>query len=141
MGLGHYIGAARSLAEEIRDSISWEESDELFQHLQALGMERWLEWKTKHHQTIVRYVASTPAQRAKLKIFQSIRLPLAYASYQHCLSAHVFLQAADSHGIYPGGTYRLTTAAAGNAYREVYDNVDPDLWPWGERHPFVSSTL
>lgn len=45
MGLGHYASAVQSLADEIRDSITWDQSDELFDSLRALGLEGWTRWK------------------------------------------------------------------------------------------------
>jgi hypothetical protein len=135
MGLGGYIGAVSGLVEEIRESFSVGEREELFGLLREMGLERWDSWKVEHRQTIVRYVMSTPAQREKAKAFQSNRLLLAFAAYQHSRGAQVFLRSLDSNLIYPGGAYRQMAGLAGIAYQEVLDCVDPDLWPWGEDHP------
>jgi hypothetical protein len=135
MGLASYTGAVSELTEEIRESFSGDERDDLFALLRDMGMERWDSWKVEQRQTILRYVMSTPAQRSKLKVFQSNRLLLAFAAYQHSRGAQVFLQAIDSNLIYPGGAYRQMAGMAGMAYQDVLDCVDPDLWPWGEDHP------
>lgn len=135
MGLASYIAGVRDLAEEIRTSFSEDECDELFVLLRDMGMERWDSWKVERREVIVRYVMSTPAQRGKVKMFQPNRLLLAFAAYQHSRGAQVFLQAIDSNLIYPGGAYRLMAGRAGEAYQDVLECVEPDLWPWGEDHP------
>lgn len=139
MGLGHYIGAANTLAEEIRDSLTTDEVRSLGSLLRALGLEGWQIWKGRHQATIQRFVAATPSERRKLKSLQPHRIPLAYAAYQHCMAAHAFLAAVDSNLVYPGPAYRSMAVAAGNAFLEVQACLEREiLWPWDEPHPFAA---
>lgn len=130
MSLDSYAGEVYRLAEEILDDVPDDDIELIHGELQRLGFEGWCDWKSVNRETITRYIESTPLQRTKLKLFKPFMPLLSLAAFQECLAGHEFLKSIESHGLFPGISYRRMARRSSEAFRHVYDLAVDVYWPW-----------
>lgn len=124
-----------AIAEEIFDTFPEYKVDVLYSRLKEMGVHDWLKWKKEHNEVINKYIESTPMQRNKLKMFSALMPLLSFAAYQQCLAAYDVLRIIEKNNLIPGVSYRNIAASAANAYQEICELIEHEVWPW-ENDPF-----
>lgn len=144
MGLNSYASASLRLSTELEQLMSKDEIDSLFSELKTFGEKAWIKWQLSNSQTIIEFVAATPAQRVRKKEWNKPKLrgKLILASIIHCQAAYKLLSflTQNEPWLKPGGGYRDMAARAGDLYWSL---LDTDVPNWPEvlgKSPFYNTT-
>ncbi|WP_413206754.1 hypothetical protein [Rhodospirillum sp. A1_3_36] len=139
MSLANYAHACRTLAQELVESLSSEQVEDLRASLEGVTHKEWTEWMRKYAPQISAFVAATPSQRQRKKAWKDpvLRAQLSLAGYHHLLQGQHILDAVDRHGLYPGGSYRMMGSLAGDAYWDILGAGDVPFWPLPGKNPLT----
>ncbi len=124
MNFETYNKACAGLFQEIEESLSQADIDELTQLCANLGLQEFCAWFDRHRQEVEKYVQATPSARKKRKSWHKDKTHTLYLK----LSALIYLKGslamleqlctcADS--IHHGSSYREFAHQAGIAYLDV----------------------
>lgn len=137
MSLALYAKKAEELAQELIESLTESEIEDLRSQLQGLTIQQWQQWRVECQVAIAEFAASTPSQRAKKARWKEMRAGLALAAAQLCLESAALQKATlRLRQTQPGASYRDMTTIAGVAYQEVMAAEIP-VWPLAGQSPFV----
>ena len=132
MSLHNYAAASSGLALELVESLTREEVLALRASLIGVSAREWLDWCDRHAGHIEGYVQATPSQRMKKKAWEKpvLRAQLVLAAIRHCRFAHALLRTLHENEFWlsPGGSYRDTTASAGEICQALL-RIDMPVWP------------
>lgn len=127
-----YAQQCLDLAAELAGTLDVPGQDAARAVIETLGFSGWIAWRQEHADVVQAFVLATPAQRLRVKKYESIRPLLHLAGYQHCLHAEALLTAAMRLPA-RGASYRGMAAEAGALACQLEDPAD--AWPWGD-NPF-----
>lgn len=134
MRLDRYTNACRQLAQELIESLTESEIDQLRSDLDGTALPDWTEYRHSVSGTVEPYVAATPSKRAKMHNPQDKGF-LVLAAIQHCLEAAELLEQIEKIDIYPQASYRGVAGRAGTAFAELCDCAACE-WPFDGASPF-----
>jgi hypothetical protein len=138
MSLYGYATECAGLVQELIDSISMKDIDQLRADCSALGFSKWNNWCADNLEDTLAYIRATPSQRAHKKKWQEpvYRCRIVMATIGILTGAYHLLNGIDKHELEAGLSYREMAARAASVYLAiVYANPVPD-WPFGGIDPF-----
>lgn len=140
MTLSSYAAACRELKEELIESLTSSEIEDLRKECAGAGWDAFVRWFLQSQQDIEEYIAAVPSRRASLKKWREYpnRPILVLGAIHHVDRAEILLQAVSSYDLQPGSSYRSMAVRAGRAYLEAFYLQDEDLWPFDDPDPFAS---
>ncbi len=132
MSIWRYAGRCRGVAEELKESLSGDEYEEVFDALGQYTVAEWYQWRHQHSEQVVKLAVATPKPRQKLLAGMQgeQKILMVFAACQYCHEAAAFLEAADRAMLLPGMSYRKTVGAANDLFAEAKTDFEA-FWPWG----------
>lgn len=140
MSISRYAARCESIAEELRETLSGDEYEDVFDALRRYTVDDWFDWRLEHADEVARLASAAPAERKKLlaRMQGEQRLLTVFAACQYCHEAAAFLHAVDRATLLPGLSYRKMAAEA-HALRNEMLTSYPAFWPWGGDPSFAES--
>jgi hypothetical protein len=140
MWIDRYEAEAFRHYEELRDSLTPKEVDELRTLCSTVELSELHRWSASNWLSVCEYVAATPSQRKRKKAWQDpeVKPLLVWAACRHAKRGCALLQGLMQSMVLSmrGAGYRKMTAEAGRAYFEVLSQDVPD-WPFPGPDPFA----
>ncbi len=87
MSLDIYAAHAALLAQELIESLTEAEIEELRANLAGVSLREWWRWRDAHEEQVAAFVSATASQRARKAQWREERLRLTLAAAQICLEA------------------------------------------------------
>jgi len=137
MSLSRYALECRKLIEELIQSLTKEDAENLRQSLGGVTQAAWQAWTTENSAAISRYAAASPSERKKRKEWAEpgLHKQLVLAAIQHLQRGEALLLEISHNQLEPGIGYRSMAAAAGDAYQGLLKRQFQD-WPFDGPRPF-----
>ena len=138
-GFYKYVQECERLAEELKESLSSADIDELRKACKALGLRGWDDWFFDNLGVISAFMAAAPSEREKRREWQEsiLKRRLVLASIQQLTRASNLLAGIHSHGLSPGQSYRQMASKAADAYLDIFLKQPASDWPFDELDPFT----
>lgn len=137
MGLATYAAECRRLIEELKDSLSEEDIQQLRRGCASVGFDGWSRWCGQNHRHVKAYISAAPSRRKKKKAWQEPGLQpyLTLAAIQQIQRSKALLEILSTRELPVGARYRDMAAEAGDMYVELVI-YDLQAWPFPGPSPF-----
>lgn len=138
MALEKYISACRKQLRELKESLSDEDRELLYDDCMRLERRGWQWWCYEHENEVTALVAKKPTAAGKRKMWQDpiTARRMILAAIQHTYRALHLLEGIDEAGLRPVGDSRSMAAAAGRVYNSIFFDRGCPEWPFDESNPF-----
>lgn len=133
-----YRERTADLLRELKDFLTLEEVEELYELLKRMGEPRYKLWFLEHLEEIKAFAGMPPSRRKKKKWQSKEQKLLTVVGAMHLLMMawDVFDLLIENQGVLYGGSYREVAVQAGTIYAEIYGMDFPDSWLFDYAYPF-----
>lgn len=139
MSLSKYISACNEFVSELKECLTTEDIDALYEDLLPIGETGMRQWICDNTRGIGLFVLCTPSERRSKKQWKDRRLwrRLTIAAIYHVQRAKAVLIAVEENNLTPGSAYRQVCASAGDACSQIESSTEGlPLWPFDSPPPF-----
>ena len=134
--LARYIGHAQQHEEELKQSLTESDLDELHAELSQLGEHGWLKWFAANQNEISEFLLATPTARTRRKAWknQSLRLRLTFGAIRYVQESGIVLSVLNESVCVEIASivgYRHVNSEAAGLFYEMSELIDEiDIWPF-----------